>query len=121
MRWFRKSKISACSTGSAGGADGATVVPRLVRAAVEVAGAVPELDRGLLGHRGEPDGLGDGAAPDRPGGVGLRQCREAGHGRQGPRHGHAAALPIATTNTRRAPHVPRVSVVMPASASTLRM
>ena len=52
-----------------GVADGATVVTRLVGAAVEVTGPVPKLDRGLLGQWHEPDGVGDGAAPDRPGGV----------------------------------------------------
>ena len=63
-------------------ADSATVVAGLVRAAVEVAGAVPEAHGGLLGQGREPDGLGDAAGPDRPGGVGAGQRREAGQWRQ---------------------------------------
>jgi hypothetical protein len=50
-----------------GGADGASVVAGLVCASVEVPGAVPEAHSGLLGHRDEPDGVGDATGPDRPG------------------------------------------------------
>ena len=59
--------------GERGVADGATVAARLVRAAVEVAGAVPEAHGGLLGQWDEADGLRRAAGPDRPGGMGLRQ------------------------------------------------
>jgi hypothetical protein len=51
----------------AGVAESAAVAARLARGAVEVTRPVPEARGGLLGQRGEPDGGGDGTAPDRPG------------------------------------------------------
>ena len=51
--------------------DGAPMLAGLVGAAVEVPGAVPELDCCLLGQRDEADGVGDTAGPDRPGRIGL--------------------------------------------------
>jgi len=45
-------------------ADGATMPAGIVRAAVEVAGPVPEAHGGVLGHGGELDGFGDAAGPD---------------------------------------------------------
>ena len=68
--------------GERGVADGAAVAAGLVRAAVEVAGPVPEAHSGLLGHGGEADRRGGAAGPHRPGGVGAGQRREAGQGRQ---------------------------------------
>jgi hypothetical protein len=48
------------------GANGATMPARLVCAAIEVAGTVPEAHSGLLGQRGKADGLGGAVRPDRP-------------------------------------------------------
>ena len=82
MRWFRKSKISAWSTARPVGPTAAAVTSWLMRASVEVPGAVPEPHSGLLGHGREPDGVGDAASPYRPWSVGAGQSREAGQWRK---------------------------------------
>ena len=71
VRWIEPAQQRAAP--AAPRADAATMPAEVVRAAVEVAGAVPEADGGLLRHRLEADDLCRAVRPHRPGSKGLRQ------------------------------------------------